>query len=42
MSKYTSDYEPPGKVKAEGNTRKVWWNGHLYLKTKKKVWRELC
>jgi len=39
--KYSSNYERPGKVKAEGNQKKIFSNGHLYVKTKKKVWREV-
>ncbi len=36
--KYTSNITKPGKVKAEGTDKKVYSNGHLYIKNKKKIW----
>jgi len=41
MRKYSSNIKRPGKLKAEGTDKKVYSNGHIYIKTKNKIWREV-
>lgn len=42
MKKYTSNYERPGKVKAETKKgKRVYSNGHIYIMSKQNIWKEL-